>query len=112
MDYQLFTNPIFMLLSLPVVYQSSANQPHIVAVATNYSNVLYQCFTNFYQSDLVLYITSLLMITNKLPIHHSNHSIGDYLPIGSQCFTNRQFINGTGKLPNSCQWFTFGSYWQ
>ena len=66
-----------MLLSLPIVYQSFANQPHpfyyighIVAVATNYSNLMYQCFTNHYQSDPVLYITSLPMITNKLPIHY------------------------------------------
>ena len=65
-----------MLLSLPIVYQSSANQPHpfydidhIVAVATNYSILMYQCFINHDQSDPVLYITSLPMITNKLPIH-------------------------------------------
>ena len=70
MDYQLFTNPIFILLSLPTVYQSFANQPHIVAVATNYSNLLYQYFTYHYQSYLVLYKTSLPTITNKLPIHH------------------------------------------
>ena len=41
-----------------------------------------------------------------------NHSIGNFLPIGSQCFTNHQFTNGTGKFTNSCQWFTIGSYWQ
>ena len=70
MDYQLFTNSIFMLLLLPIVYQSFANQPHIVAVATDYSNLLYQYFTYHYQSYLVLYITSLPMINNKLPIHH------------------------------------------
>ena len=65
-----------MLLSLPNVYQSFANQvhsfyciSHIVAIVTNYSNLLYQCFSNHYQSDPVLYIISLPMITNKLPIH-------------------------------------------
>ena len=59
-----------MLLSLLIVYQSIANQPHpfycishIVAVATNYSNLMYQ-------SDPVLYKTSLPMITNKLSINH------------------------------------------
>ena len=77
MDYQSFTNAVFMLLSLPVVYQSFANQPHpfyyidhIAVAATNYSNLLYQCFANHYHSDPVLYITSLPMITNKLPIYH------------------------------------------
>ena len=63
-----------MLLSLPVVSQSFANQPHpfyyiadIATIVTNNSNLLYQCFTNHYQSDSVLYITSLPMISNKLP---------------------------------------------
>ena len=77
MDYQTFTNAFFLLLLLPIIYQSFANQPHPfnynchnVAVATNCSNLMYQCFTNHYQSDLVLYITSLPMITNKLPICH------------------------------------------
>ena len=36
----------------------------------NYSNLLYHCFTNDYQSDPVFYVTSVPMITNKLPIHH------------------------------------------
>ena len=77
MDNQRFNNVIFMLLSLPIVYQSFANQPdpfyyigHIVAAATNYSNLMYHCFTNDYQSDPVLYVTSLPMITNKFPIHN------------------------------------------
>ena len=76
-DYQWFTNAIFMLLSLLIVCQSFANEAypfyyigHIAVVATNYSHLLYQCFTNHYQSDPVLYITSLPKITNKLPIHH------------------------------------------
>ena len=67
----------FILLSLPIVYQSFANLSHafyyighIVALATNYSNLLFQYFTNHYQSDSVLYIISLPMITNKLLIHH------------------------------------------
>ena len=75
-DYQWFTNLILLLL-LSTVYQSFANQPnsfyytaHIVATVTNYSNLLQKCFTNHYQSDPKLYITSLPMITNKLPIHH------------------------------------------
>ena len=66
-----------MLLLLPIVYKSFANQPHffysighIVVVATNYSNLLYQHFTNDYQFHPVLYITSLPMITNKLPTEH------------------------------------------
>ena len=78
-----------MLLSLPIVYQSFANQPHpfyyighIFALATNYSNLMYQCFTNHYQSDPV-------------PIHHYQSSVGNFLPVGSQCFTNHQFTNGT-----------------
>ena len=74
MDYQRFTNAVFMLLSLPIVYQPFVNQPHpfyyIAAAANNYSHLMYQCFTNHCRSDPVLYITSLPMITNKLPIHH------------------------------------------
>ena len=48
-DYQWFTNAIFMLLSLPIVYQSFANQAHpfyyigyIFVVTTNYSNHMAQ----------------------------------------------------------------------
>ena len=66
-----------MLLSLPMVYQLFANQPHpfcyidrTVAVVINCSNFLYRCFTNHYQSDQVLYITSLTMTTNKLSLYH------------------------------------------
>ena len=33
--------------------------------------MLYQCFTNHYQSDPVLYITRLPMISNTLPIYTS-----------------------------------------
>ena len=56
---------------LPIICQSVSSFyyiAHIVAIATNYSNLLYQCFTNHYQSDPELYITSLPMITNNLPI--------------------------------------------
>ena len=49
-----------MLLSLSIVYQLFANQPHpfyynghIVAVTTNYSNLMYRRFTNHYQFDPV-----------------------------------------------------------
>ena len=42
-----------MLLVLPIFYQSFANQSHpfyyidhIVAVATDYSNLLYKCFSS------------------------------------------------------------------
>ena len=108
-----------MLLSLPIVYQPFTNQPHpfyyighIVAVATNYSNLLYQRYTNHYLSDPVLYITSLPMITNKLPIHHYQSCIGNLLPIGGQCYTSHQLTNGIQKCTNNCQWFTIGSYWQ
>ena len=59
----------------------------IVAVAINYSNLIYQCFTNHYQSDPVLYITNLPMIIcwYKLPMINcqyiiSNHSIDNFLP--------------------------------
>ena len=74
---QWFTNAIFMLLSLPFLYQSFSNQlhpfhciSHIVAVASNSFDLMYQCFTNYYQSHPVLYISSVPIITNKLPIHH------------------------------------------
>ena len=56
---------------LPIICQSVSyfyNIVHIVAIATNYCNLLYQRFTNHYQSDPELYITSLPMITNNLPI--------------------------------------------
>ena len=42
----------------------------------------------------------------------TNHNIGNFLPIGSQCFTNHQFTNDTVKFTNSCKWFTIGSNWQ
>ena len=99
---QLFTNQLH-----PFYYIS-----HIVAIEINYSNLLYQSFINHYQSELVLYITSLPMITNKLPIHYYQSSIGNFLPIDSQCFANYQFTNGIGKFTNSCQWFTIHSCWQ
>ena len=91
--YQLFTN--HLPVSLISYYIG-----HIVAVATNYSNLLYQCFTNHYQYNPVLYITHLPMITNKLPIqHYRNHIIGNFLPIGSQCFTIINLPMALGNLP-------------
>ena len=51
-----------MLLLLPIVYQSFANKliffAHIVAIVTNSYDLLYQWFTNHYQSDPMLYMTS------------------------------------------------------
>ena len=47
--------PIIAQLSSPFYYTA-----HIVAIATNYCNLLHQYFTNHYQSDLELYITSLI----------------------------------------------------
>ena len=71
------TTGIFMLLSLPMVDQSFANQPRhfcyidrTVAVVINCSNFLYRCFTNHYQPDQVLHISSLTMTTNILSIYH------------------------------------------
>ena len=71
------TTGIFMLLSLPMVDQSFANQPRpfcyidrTVAVVINCSNFLYRCFTNHYQSDQGLHISSLTMTTNILLIYH------------------------------------------
>ena len=95
-----------MLLLLPIVYQLFASQPcpfyyngHIV-LATKCSDLLYQCFMNHYQSDPVLYITIFPMITNKLPIHIiTNHRIGNFLPIGSQCFTNHHLPVALENLP-------------
>ena len=58
---------------LPIICQSISSFyyiAHIVTLATSYSNLLYQCFINHYQSNPELYITSLPMITNNLPIHH------------------------------------------
>ena len=70
----IFTNPNFLCC-----YQSFANQPysfHYTAniaaiIATNYSNLLNQCFTNHNQSDPVLYSISLPVITNKFSIHNN-----------------------------------------
>ena len=61
----MFTNhfPIILILfiTLPIL---------LLSIVTNYSNLLYQCFTSHYQSDLMLYITSIPMIINNLPIYH------------------------------------------
>ena len=81
--HQLITNDLLIQFLcnyhakfLPFICQSGSffyYIDHIVSIATNYSNLLYQCFTNYYQSDSVLYITSLPIITNKLPIHYQSY---------------------------------------
>ena len=86
-----------------------------------YFDSVYNCqlFTNhlsisFYITNLMKYFTQ--PVYQWLPINCqyiiTNHSIGNFLSIGSQHFTNHKFTNGTGKFTNSCQWFTIGSYWQ
>ena len=58
---------------LPIICQSALSFyyiSYIVTMATSYSNLLYQFFTNHYQPDPVLYIFSLPMIIYNLPIHH------------------------------------------
>ena len=47
--------------------------------------ILYQLITN----DLLMQFLCTII---------TNHSIGNFLPIDSQCFTNHQFTNGTGNL--------------
>ena len=54
-------NVIIIAKCLPVIWQSASSY---------YSIMLYQSFTNHYQSDPVLYKTSLPMITSKFLIHH------------------------------------------
>ena len=100
---------------LPIICQSALSFyyiPYIAAIATNYSDLLHQCFTNHYQSDPVLYISSLPMIINIFQFIITSHSIDKFFPIGSQYFTNHQFTNDTGKFTNRYQWFIIGSYWQ
>ena len=102
--YQLCTNHLPISLFLLI--------GHIVAVATNYL---------IYCSNALPIITNLIqcftyLVYQWLPINYQysiiSHNTGNFLPIGSQCFTNHQFTNGIGKFTNSCQWFTIGSYWQ
>ena len=72
-DLQMQFLCIIIANCLPIICQSALSFHyilHIVAMATNYSDLLYQCFTNHYQSNPVLYISSLPMIINNLLIHH------------------------------------------
>ena len=60
---------IIIASCLSIICQSASSFyyiAHIAAIATNYSNLLYQCLIDHYQSDPVLYITSLQMIKNNL----------------------------------------------
>ena len=117
-NYQLFSNAIFVLLTLPFVYESIANQPHpfycighFVAVATtlicctnvvpNITNLI-QCFT---------WPVYWWLPTNGQYIITS-HNIGNFLHIGNKCFVNQQFTKGIWKFTNNFQWFIIGSYWQ
>ena len=92
--YPFITFPILLIWQLIILICCT----NVLPIITN----LTQCFT--YPVYQWLSIICQFMITN--------HSIGKFLPIGSQCFTNHQFTSGTGKFTNSCQWFTIGSYWQ
>ena len=80
-----------MLLSLPIICQQRIILfiilviGHIVAVATIYSNLLYQCFTKHYQSDSVLYIISLPMITNKFRVQIIASHVGNCEVSSSYC---------------------------
>ena len=89
-EYQWFTYGIFMLLLLPIVHQSL---PVSLIFLLQWS---YCCCRKQW-----LPINCQYSITN--------HSIGNFLPIGSQCFTNHQFTSSIGKFTNSCQWIPFGN---
>ena len=88
--YQWFTYGIFMLLLLPIVHQSL---PVSLIFLLQWS---YCCCRKQW-----LPINCQYSITN--------HSIGNFLPIGSQCFTNHQFTSSIGKFTNSCQWIPIGN---
>ena len=103
---------------LPVICQSASfiyYIAHIVAIAFITLPILICCtnvlpiITNLTQS-LTYSVYQWLLIICQYII--TNHSIGKFLHIGSQYFTNHQFANDTGKFTNSYQWFTIGSYWQ
>ena len=89
-DYQWFTYGIFMLLLLPIVHQSL---PVSLIFLLQWS---YCCCRKQW-----LPINCQYSITN--------HSIGNFLPIGSQCFTNHQFTSSIGKFTNSWQWIPIGN---
>ena len=89
-EYQWFTYGIFMLLLLPIFHQSL---PVSLIFLLQWS---YCCCRKQW-----LPINCQYSITN--------HSIGNFLPIGSQCFTNHQFTSSIGKFTNSCQWIPIGN---
>ena len=89
-EYQWFTYGIFMLLLLPIVHQSL---PVSLIFLLQWS---YCCCRKQW-----LPINCQYSITN--------HSIGNFLPIGSQCFTNHQFTSSIGKFTNTCQWIPIGN---
>ena len=93
---------------LPIICQSALSFyyiPDIVAIATNYSNLLYHCFANHYQSDQVLYISSLPMIINNSPIHHyqslviSSPLVANVLPIINLAMALGNLPISTNGLP-------------
>ena len=77
--YQLLTN------HLPISPTVFITLAIIVAVTTDYSNLMYQCFTSHYKSDLVIYITNLPMITNTslaiIALVISSPLVANVLPI-------------------------------
>ena len=89
-DYQWFTYGIFMLLLLPIVHQS-------LPMSLIFLLQLPYCCCR----------KQWLPINCQYSI--TNHSIGNFLPIGSQCFTNHQFTSSIGKFTNSCQWVPIGN---
>ena len=89
-EYQWFTYGIFMLLLLPIVHQSL---PVSLIFLLQWS---YCCCRKQW-----LPINCQYSITS--------HSIGNFLPISSQCFTNHQFTSSIGKFTNSCQWIPIGN---
>ena len=57
---------IIIATCLPIICQSASSFcyiAHIVAIATNYSNLLYQYFTNHYQSDPDIIQANMIMKT-------------------------------------------------
>ena len=82
-DYQWFTYGIFMLLLLPIVHKS-------LPMSLIFLLQLLYCYCR----------KQWLPINCQYSI--TNHSIGNFLPIDSQCFTNHQFTSSIGKFTNSC----------
>ena len=125
-----FANPIFLLCYRSIITHS----PVLYQLITNDLLMQFLCIIIAYCLPIICQLIIIICCTNVLPVIANltqcftypiyqwlsiicqfiitNHSIGNFLPIGSQCFTNHQFTNGTGKFTNSCQWFTIGSCWQ